>query len=130
MLLPSTGSVAIYDPRCELLWCSDGFERLDLRELLEQQRASETLSGRGSLVTTTAGIPVFISGLRGAGMRPLGSLVIELSGSSSRSTPSMIVSMLRPVLDCLEGRMDLEGKPAATATAPETSGLDLLLSVD
>ncbi len=127
MLLPSTGSVAIYDPRCELLWCSDGFERLDLRELLEQQRASETLAGRGSVVTTTAAIPVFISGLRGAGTRPLGSLVIELSGSSSRSTPSMIVSMLRPVLDCLEGRMDLEHSAPGE---DRSAGLELLLSVD
>ncbi len=68
---------------------------------------------RGSVETTTDGIPVFISGLRGADTRPLGSLVIELGGGgSSRSTPSMIVSMLRPVLDCLEGHMGLEHSDA------------------
>ena len=127
MLLPSTGSVAIYDPRCELLWCSDGFERLDLRELLEQQRTSDTVASRGSVVATTSGIPVFISGLRGAGTRPLGSLVIELGGSSSRSTPSMIVSMLRPVLDCLEGLMDLEHSAPGE---DRNAGLELLLSID
>jgi diguanylate cyclase (GGDEF)-like protein len=128
MLLPSTRSVAVYDSRAELLWCSDAFERLDLRELLEQQRTSETVASRGSVVTPSGGSPVFISGLRGADMRPLGSLVIELGGGgSSRSTPSMIVSMLRPVLDCLEGLMDLEHRAPAE---DRSAGLELLLSVD
>jgi diguanylate cyclase (GGDEF)-like protein len=128
MLLPSARSVSIYDGRAELLWCSDGFERLDLRELLEQERASDTLATRGSVVATAGGTPVFISGLRGTGARPLGSLVIDLGGGgSSRSTPSMIVSMLRPVLDCLEGLMDLEQD---TPADDRSAGLELLLSVD
>jgi diguanylate cyclase (GGDEF)-like protein len=128
MLLPSTRSVAVYDSRAELLWCSDGFERLDLRELLEDQRSSDTLASRGSVVTTSGGSSVFISGLRGADTRPLGSLVIDLgSGGNSRSTPSMVISMLRPVLDCLEGLMDLEHNAPAE---DRSAGLELLLSVD
>jgi diguanylate cyclase (GGDEF)-like protein len=127
MLLPSARSVAIYDPHAELVWCSDGFERPDLRAMLEHQRASDTLASRGSVESTTAGVPVFISGLRGADMRPLGSLVIELGANNSRSTPSMIVSMLRPVLDCLEGLLDLEHSAVAT---DHNAGLELLLSVD
>ena len=35
MLLPSAGSTAIYDAQGELVWCSDGYERPDLRGLLE-----------------------------------------------------------------------------------------------
>jgi diguanylate cyclase (GGDEF)-like protein len=127
MLLPSARSVAIYDPHGELVWCSDGFERPDLRAMLEHQRASDTLASRGSVESTSAGVPVFISGLRGANMRPLGSLVIELGGNTSRSTPSMIVSMLRPVLDCLEGQLDLEKIAVA---ADRDAGLELLLCVD
>ena len=128
MLMPSARSVALYDAQPELVWCSDGFERPDLRAMLEQQRASDTLASRGSVDTTSSGIPVFISGLRGADMRPLGSVVIELAGgSSSRSTPSMVVSMLRPVLDCLESKLDLERN---TAAADRSAGLDLLLGVD
>jgi hypothetical protein len=122
MLLPSARSVTIYDPNAELVWCSDGYEHPDLRALLEQQRASDTLASRGSVETTTAGVPVFISGLRGADMRPLGSLVIELSNGSSRNTPSMVVSMLRPVLDCLEGMLDLEH---GTDSAERSAGLEL-----
>jgi diguanylate cyclase (GGDEF)-like protein len=60
-------------------------------------------------------------------MRPLGSLVIELGNGNSRSTPSMIVSMLRPVLDCLEGQLDLEQSKIA---GDRGAGLELLLSVD
>jgi diguanylate cyclase (GGDEF)-like protein len=126
MLLPSAHSIAIYDPHAELVWCSDGFERPDLRTLLEQQRASDTLASRGRVETTAAGIPVFVSALRAPDTRPLGSVVIELGGSS-RSTPSMIVSMLRPVLDCLEALLDLEH---STAAEDRSAGLELLLTVD
>lgn len=127
MLLPSAGSVAIYDPEAELLWCSDGYERPDLRQLLEQQRANETLASRGRVESTSAGVPVFISALRAPDARPLGSVVIELGNGSSRSTPSMVVSMLRPVLDCLESRLDLEN---ATVTTDRSAGLELLLTAD
>lgn len=126
MLLPSARNVAVYDPRAELVWCSDGFERPDLRALLERQRASDTVASRGSVEATSGGIPVFVSGLRGSDARPLGSLVIELGGSS-RSTPSMVVSMLRPVLDCLERHMDLEH---GALGEDRGAGLELLLSVD
>jgi diguanylate cyclase (GGDEF)-like protein len=126
MLLPSARSVAIYDPHAELVWCSEGFERPELRAMLEQQRASETVASRGSVETTSGGVPIFISGLRGSDTRPLGSLVIELGGGS-RSTPSMVVSMLRPVLDCLERHMDFEH---STLAEDRSAGLELLLSVD
>jgi diguanylate cyclase (GGDEF)-like protein len=125
MLLPSACSVAIYDPHAELLWCSDGFEHPHLRAMLEHQRDRETVANRGSVDTTADGIPVFISGLRGADTRPLGSLVIELGGA--RSTPSMVISMLRPVLDCLERHMDFE---QSTLAEDRSAGLELLLSVD
>jgi diguanylate cyclase (GGDEF)-like protein len=127
MLLPSAGSVAIYDPAAELNWCSDGYERPDLRELLERQRASDTLSNRGRVEQTAAGVPVFVAGLRGADTRPLGYIVIELGGGSSRMPPSMVVSMLRPVLDCLQGWLDREH---STVAADRSAGLDLLLSAD
>ena len=127
MLLPSARCVSIYDARTELVWCSVGLEQLDLRALLEQQRVSETLSGRGRVDTTPGGVPVFIADLRAADTRPLGSIVIELGGGSSRSPPSMVVSLLRPVLDCLESKLDLEHGSVA---ADRSAGLDLLLRAD
>jgi diguanylate cyclase (GGDEF)-like protein len=126
MLLPSARSVALYDARRELVWCSDGYERPDLRALLLQSRPDEG-SARGSVETTSEGIPVFVSALRGAGSQPLGSLVVELGGGNSRSTPSMVVSMLRPVLDCLESQLDLE---QSTRAADRSAGLDLLLRAE
>lgn len=127
MLLPSARCVAIYDPQAELRWCSDGFARPELRELLELRRADETLSNRGRVETTSSGLPVFIAMLRAADATPLGAIVIELGGGSSRSTPSMIVSMLRPVLDCLESKLALE---SSTFAAERSAGLDLLLRAD
>lgn len=127
MLLPSAGCVAIYDPHAELKWCSEGFARPELRDLIELRRTDETLSNRGRVETTSSGIPVFIAMLRAADALPLGAIVIELGGSSSRSTPSMIVSMLRPVLDCLESKLSFE---SGAFEAERSAGLDLLLRAD
>src|SRR5512143_177558 len=126
MLLPSTGGIAIYDSASELIWCSDGYEQLDLRQLLERQRSSETVASRGSIELTSAGVPAFVALLRGAESRPLGSLIVELNQNSKQS-PSMVLSMLRPVLDTLENRLDLEHTRSAGV---DDEGLELLLSVD
>jgi len=128
MLLPSTGSVAIYDSANELVWCSDGYEQLDLRQLLERLRSSDTVASRGSIELTSAGVPAFVAVLRGAQSRPLGSLVVELN-QNSKQTPSMVLSMLRPVLDTLENRLDLEHTRSMSPGSDE-EGLELLLSVD
>ena len=127
MLLPSARSVILYDTRRELVWCSDGYERPELRALLEVERAGDEKAARGSVETTTEGTPVFVSALRGAGGQPLGSLIVELGGGNSRSTPSMVVSMLRPVLDCLESQLDLQ---RSTLAADRSAGLDLLLQAE
>ena len=127
MLLPSARSVALYDTRPELVWCSDGYERPDLRALVDPLRAGDAAATRGSVETTKDGLPVFVSALRGASGQPLGSVVVELGGGNSRSTPSMVVSMLRPVLDCLESQLDLEH---STLAADRSAGLDLLLRAD
>ena len=132
MLLPSAGSIAIYDAQGELVWCSDGYERPDLRGLLESIRGSEaeTLSGRGSVEHTSAGVPAFVAGLKGQDGAPLGSLVLELSqGQSARYSGSMVASLLRPVLDCLESRMNLE-RTILSADRDDAGDLELLLSVD
>ena len=127
MLLPSARSVALYDPRPELVWCSDGYERPDLRALIDPQRFGDAAANRGSVEATQDGLPVFVAALRGASGQPLGSLIVELGGGNSRSTPSMVVSMLRPVLDCLESQLDLE---RSTLAADRSAGLELLLQAE
>ena len=127
MLLPSARSVILYDAHRELVWCSDGFERPELRALLDVERPGDAAAARGSVETTSEGTPVFVSALRGAEGQPLGSLIVELGGGNSRSTPSMVVSMLRPVLDCLESQLGLE---RSTLAADRSAGLDLLLQAE
>src|SRR3954464_8407129 len=72
MLLPSTGGIAIYDSAAELIWCSHGHEQLDLRQLIERLRSSDTVASRGSIELTSAGVPAFVALLRGTHSRPLG----------------------------------------------------------
>ena len=130
MLLPSVGCIAIYDVAGELVWSSDGYERPELRKLLDELRASETVAGRGRVENTSDGVPAFVAGLKSDDGAPLGSLVIELSrGQNSRYSGSLVAGLLRPVLDCLESRMNLER--TVLASEPRDDGsLDLLLSVD
>jgi diguanylate cyclase (GGDEF)-like protein len=130
MLLPSAGSIAIYDPVGELVWCSDGYEKPELRTLLDDLRASDSVAGRGRVENTTDGVPAFVAGLRAADAAPLGALVIELNRSqSSRYSGSLLAGLLRPVLDCLENRINLE-RTAPAAALSDDAGLDLLLSID
>ena len=130
MLLPSVGSIAIYDAAGELIWSSDGYERPELRKLRDELRASETAAGRGRVESTGDGVPAFVAGLRSEDGAPLGSLVIELTrGQNSRYTGSLVTSLLRPVLDCLETRLNLE-RTVLAAEPGDDASLDLLLSVD
>jgi diguanylate cyclase (GGDEF)-like protein len=131
MLLPSVGSIAIYDAGGELVWCTDGYERPDLRGLLDSLRASDTVAGRGKVEATSAGVPAFVSALCGEDRRPLGSIVIELSNSqTSRYSGSMVASLLRPVLDTLEARMSLEHTALRKEPVADSGGFDLLLTID
>lgn len=131
MLLPSAGDLAIYNAADELVWCSDGYERPDLRDLLDRLRAagSETFAGRGNVEHTAAGLPAFVGALRGDDARPLGSLVLELGQANARYSPSMVASMLRPVLDCLSTQM-AGAHRAPPPTKPDHGGVDLLLTLD
>jgi diguanylate cyclase (GGDEF)-like protein len=131
MLLPSVGCIAIYGTDGELVWCTDGYERPDLRALLDSLRASDTVAGRGRVESTSAGVPAFVAALRAEDRRPLGSIVIELSNTqSTRHSGSMIASLLRPVLDTLEARMSFEHPKAKQDPVADTSGFDLLLTID
>ena len=90
-------------PTRELVWCSDGYERLDLRALLEQLRAAgDTLGEPRQRRDHERRRSRFISSLRGEQRAAARLLVIELSGGAREALPSMVASMLRPVLDCLE----------------------------
>lgn len=130
MLLPSAGTIAIYDAAGELMWCSEDFERVDLRALLDRLRAGgpDTLAGRGTIEQMAGGVAAFVSALTGEMGQPLGAFVVELT-QTSRYSGSMISSMLRPVLDCLESRMNLENT-VLLGERDQGYGLDLLLTVD
>ena len=133
MLLPSAGSTAIYDSAGELLWCSDGYERPDLRALLDSLRSDgdETLVSQGRVCTTAAGVPSFVAALRSEEGQCLGSIVVELSqGQTTRYAGSMVASLLRPILDCLQSRMSLEHTVLTSHHEDDDSSLDLLLTVD
>jgi diguanylate cyclase (GGDEF)-like protein len=132
MLLPSTRSVAIYDGETTLAWCSEGYERPDLRAMLEQFRATQNDAlAKSSIVKhAAAGEHAFIAALRGTDGNVLGYFVLELDeGQSARYSDSIAASLLKPVLDCLENRMSLE-RSLSCAEGDERDDLELLLGVD
>ncbi len=140
MLLPRAGGIAFYSPDEELFWCSDGCERPDLKVLLGNlpTENSPELAGGGAIRTLNGDGNAFVYVLRGRGGEHLGTLVVELSdGQRRNSNGSMVASLLRPVIDCLENRVDVESTKAAPMPVPapqldetQTMQLRLLIGVD
>jgi len=137
MLLPRCGGIAFYAANEDLLWCSDGYERPDLRALLANLPAADAneLAGGGAIRSVSGHGAAFVYVLRGRAGAALGSLVVELAEGRGRQVGgSMVASLLRPVLDCLENQADLESTriPVDDRAIDETQAtqLRLLLEAD
>jgi diguanylate cyclase (GGDEF)-like protein len=123
MLLPSSGCFAIHDVHGDLAWCSDGFERPDFRELIEEVRRSESgaLANQGLLRKTSAGASAVVARLCGVDGTALGFVLLELRGAATAAASSMAISLTRPLFACLASQLSLEGRanrPATTDSAP------------
>ena len=136
MLLPRCGGIAFYSPEKELLWCSDGCERPDLKVVLDDLPAddSQQMSSGGVIRSLSGDGSAFVYVLRGQAGEQLGTLVVEIGDGQRQTSGSMVASLLRPVLDCLENRVDVESTRAPTATpsadATQTLQLQLLMGAD
>lgn len=122
MLLPRAGSIAFYGADEELLWCSDGCERPDLKTVLADLRAEnrDELAGGGAIRSLSGGGSAFVQMLRGRDRAHRGTVVVELDdGHRRQMTGSMVASLLRPVLDCIEDRVEAAASaPPAAEPAP------------
>jgi diguanylate cyclase (GGDEF)-like protein len=130
MLVPSSGCTSIFVPAGELIWCSDGYEPTDFRELVDSLKGTIQASSTGEIRQTTNGITAYAAALKANDGALLGFVIIQLG---TAKTSSMTPSLLRPVLECLASRMGLEQSAAqAPRTAPDnaTDHLPLLLAVD
>jgi diguanylate cyclase (GGDEF)-like protein len=130
MLIPSSGCVALYDAKGDLIWCSEGYEPPDFRELVESLRV-ETNNAvlDGQIRQTTNEITAYSAALRGEGGLALGFVVIHLgTGRSAQKATSMTSSLLRPVLDVLASRIGLERSAKTEPTFSDD--LPMLLAVD
>ena len=134
MLVPSSGCIAIYGPSGDLVWCSDGFERPDFRELVEALKGEngESEPAAGEVRQTANGMTAYAAVLRIGSGDPLGCVVVQLGGGrSDMKSGSMAPSLLRPVVECLAERIGLE--QAATRPQPQpqpSDDLHLLLALD
>jgi diguanylate cyclase (GGDEF)-like protein len=131
MLVPSSGSIAIYDVHREPLWCSDGYERPDLRELLDSLQAdgAEFDPSPGRVLETASGVTAYAATLQSGSVERLGFVVVELGspGTPARAD-SIAPSLLRPVLECLAARISLERDSSADGN--QRDDLELLLALD
>ena len=131
MLVPSSGCIAVYDGDGELTWCTDGYERPDLRELVDAlgTEANSTTGSRSGVRTTTEGLSAYAATLSDDVGHVLGYVVIELSQAGHAGPLSVTPSLLRPVLECIQNRMVLE-RDAHAGQQPTGADLDLLMAVD
>lgn len=107
MLVPSAGTVSVYGAADDLLWCSDGYERPDLRELLDAARRASGGTLAGTIESAPTGPAAYLTDLEDEHGVRLGTLVVELAESAG-GRRSVAPSLLRPVVDCLESRLRLE----------------------
>lgn len=117
MLVPSAGTVSLYGAADELLWCSDGCERPDLRELVDgaTRERSAGDGARGSIERLPSGSSAFLTALEDDSSGLLGHLVVELPRDGAAGRYSMVASLLRPVVEALQSRLALEQDRAAPA---------------
>jgi diguanylate cyclase (GGDEF)-like protein len=111
MLLPSSGCVAIYAVDGDMAWCSDGFERPDFRELVEDFRGRNQglAPNQGVIRDTSAGATAVIARLGDAAGQVFGYALVELGRTHSNSGKSMAASMTRPLFRCLASQLAIEG---------------------
>ena len=134
MLLPSSGCLAIYAIDGDLAWCSDGFERPDSRELIDdfRNRNQGLEPNQGVIRETTAGVNALIARLGDSAGEVLGYVLIELGRKHTNAGRSMAASMTRPLLSCLASQLALERAPseAVEAETPfEDPRLNFLLGI-
>lgn len=132
MLLPSSGCLAIYTRNGDLIWCSDGFERPEFRELIDEIKtgAQELGANEGTIRKTRGGVSVLLAKLCKPLDRVHAYALIELDGAHADSARSMATSLTRPLLACLASQLALERDPAAqTRPTSVDDQLELLLGV-
>jgi len=126
MLVPSSGCVSLYDAHGELIWCSDGYEQPDLRELVDFLRAQ--LNATPAVRKTATGITALTARLRGERQETLGYVIIELAAERSTGH-ALAANLLKPLVECIRARLSAErASPEATATVA-AGDLDFLIGV-
>lgn len=132
MLVPSSGCIAVYDTEGEMTWCSDGYERPDLRELVEALKVEPqaATSNQGSVRRTTTGVTAFVSQLHDGQQLPLGFVAIELGTDRAGAGTSVAQSLLRPVLECLASRISLEQHVPPESTMIGAHDIDFLIGIN
>ena len=119
MLLPSSGCFAIHAVSGDLVWCSDGFERPDFRQLLDEVCRSDSgaLANQGQLRKTSAGASAVVARLADSEGATLGFVLLELRGGATGAVSSMAISLTRPLFACLAAQLALERRASSAPAA-------------
>jgi diguanylate cyclase (GGDEF)-like protein len=128
MLVPSIGTICVYDGDGDLIWSSDGYASPEFSELVEDLRKQEPGSQIASVRSTSSGLSALAAPLVGDGFERLGYVIIELAAERVGGH-AMAANLLKPVIECLRARLNLEqARPAPTATIA-AGDLDFLIGV-
>ncbi len=127
MLMPRSTAVAIFNHDDTIIWCSDGYARPEITELVNAHRNDGTAAG-GQIHETSSGQAAFLEHLE-RDRRRLGTVVVELGPTRTVWNEKVVRGLLRPVLRCLENCLALE-QSTETPSDGGDAVLDLLLGVD
>ena len=127
MLLPRSTTVTTFDHDGAVTWCSDGYARPEIAELVNQHRTDGT-SVHGRIYDTSSGQAAYLEHLNSVNRR-LGTVIVELGPSRTAWNEKVVRGLLRPVLRCLENCLELEQSIVTTDSGGDAM-LDLLIGVD
>jgi diguanylate cyclase (GGDEF)-like protein len=119
MLLPSSACLAIYAPDGDLAWSSDGYERPDFRELIDDFRKNEPNAeiNVARPRKSTAGVTALLARLGHQQGDTLGYGLIELGRSQGLGGNAMATSLTRPLFTCLAAQLSSDLRSAGPAPA-------------
>jgi len=127
MLMPRSTAVAIFNHDGVVIWCSDGYARPEITELVTVH-VTDGSTMRGRIYATSSAQAAFLEHLDFDGPS-LGTGVVELGPSRSAWNEKVVRGLLRPVLRCLENCLALEQSVETSSVGGDTV-LDLLIGID
>jgi len=132
MLLPRAQSIAVYGMGAQTLWASDGQDDPDLHQLAQELMAAgaATPNDIDGATRRFDGANAYAFVLRDSQGLPLAAVTLLARDAGEARPFSLVLSLLRPALECLQRELGSRASLGAMARDLSTRDRDLELLLD